>query len=308
MKWSRDLKLDLQRGRRAEYSLSKLRNALYRPFCQQWIFLDRVLNEEVYVIPSFFPTPASEAENMVIWLKVGSEWPMFALMVDAIPDLLPQGGSQCFPFYTYAEDGSSRRENITDWSLAQFQAQYGAQVTKRDIFHYVYAVLHSPQYRARYAENLKRELPRIPFVAKAAWQTFVDTGARLADIHLNYEQAKEYPLKWIENKDVPFAWRVTKMQLSKDKAQLKVNQSLTLGGIPAECFEYRLGNRSALDWVIDQYQVSTDKRSGISSDPNRADDEEYIARLVGRVVTVSVETVRLVSALPPVVAVEEVIP
>jgi hypothetical protein len=136
---------------------------------------------------------------------------------------------------------------------------------------------------------------------------FADTGARLADIHLNYEQAKEYPLQWIENKDVPFSWRVTKMQLSKDKTQIKVNESLTLTGIPAECFDYRLGNRSALDWVIDQYQVSADKRSGITSDPNREDDEEYIVRLIGRVVTVSVETVKLVKALPPVVVAEEVV-
>jgi predicted helicase len=209
--------------------------------------------------------------------------------------------SQCFPFYTYSEDGSNRRENITDWALKQFQEQYGPEVTKRDIFHYVYAVLHSPQYRERYAENLKRELPRIPFVDREAFPIFVETGAHLADIHLNYERAKEYPLQWIENRDVPFSWRVTKMQLSKDKTQIKVNESLTLGGIPAECFEYRLGNRSALEWVIDQYQISTDKRSGITSDPNRADDEEYIVRLVGRVITVSVETVKLVKALPPVV-------
>jgi len=130
-------------------------------------------------------------------------------------------------------------------------------ITKRDIFHYVYAVLHSPQYRERYAENLKRELPRIPLVgvrdlglgagvlgvdatspksqAPSPFWSFVDTGARLADLHLNYEQAKEYPLKWIENKDIPFSWRVTRMQLSKDKTQIKVNESLTLGGIPAEC-------------------------------------------------------------------------
>jgi predicted helicase len=134
------------------------------------------------------------------------------------------------------------------------------------MFHYVYGVLHSPQYRERYAENLKRELPSIPFVAKDAWPTFVDTGARLADIHLNYEQAKEYPLKWIENKDVPFSWRVTKMQLSKDKTQLKVNESLTLTGIPAECFEYHLGNRSALDWVID-HQVTTSAAASPATEP-----------------------------------------
>jgi len=226
---------------------------------------------------------------------------MFALMTNVIPDLLPQGGSQCFPLYTYDEDGSNRRENITDWALGQFQAQYGPDLTKRDLFHYVYAVLHSPQYRARYAENLKRELPRIPFVPGAeAFHAFVKAGARLADLHLNYETQDEYPLNWVENKTVPLSYRVKKMALSKDKASIVVNESLTLTGVPPECFEYRLGNRSALEWVIDQYQVRTDARSGITTDPNRADDPEYIVRLLGRVIAVSVETVRIVSSLPPV--------
>ena len=102
------------------------------------------------------------------------------------------------------------------------------------------------------------------------------------------------------NKDVPWTWRVTKMRLSKDKTALVVNEALTLGGIPGEAFDYKLGNRSALEWVIDQYQVSTDKRSGIVTDPNRAAEPEYIVRLVRRVITVSVETVQLVSNLPPV--------
>ena len=131
---------------------------------------------------------------------------------------------------------------------------------------------------------------------------FADTGAQLAELHLGYERAKEYPLRWVENRAVPFSWRVAKMQLSKDKSELKINESLTLAGIPAECFAYRLGNRWALEWVIDQYQAGTDKRSGITSDPNRSDDEEYIVRLVGRVITVSMETVRLVRELPPVLA------
>jgi predicted helicase len=125
------------------------------------------------------------------------------------------------------------------------------------------------------------------------------------DIHLNYEQAKEYPLKWIENQDVPFSWRVEKMKLTADKTAVIVNESLTLAGIPQECFQYRLGNRSALDWIIDQYQVSEDKRSGIKSDPNRDDDPEYIVRLVGRVVTVSVETVKLVEELVQAVSLED---
>ena len=135
---------------------------------------------------------------------------------------------------------------------------------------------------------------------EVAWDfpTYADIGRKLADLHLNYETVNEYPLKWIENNSIPFSWRVEKMRLSKDKDTLVVNDSLTLTGFPQECFDYRLGNRSALEWVIDQYRVSTDKRSGITSDPNRADDPEYIVRLVGRVVTVSVETVKLVTALP----------
>ncbi len=120
----------------------------------------------------------------------------------------------------------------------------------------------------------------------------------MADLHLNYESLEPWPLEWIEAEGVPLDYRVEKMRLSKDKTQLVVNDSLTLGRIPPETFEYRLGNRSALDWVIDQYRVKTDKRSGITSDPNNPDDEEYIVRLVGQVVRVSVETVKIVKGLP----------
>src|SRR4029077_8151464 len=119
------------------------------------------------------------------------------------------------------------------------------------------------------------------------------------------EEAKEYPLKWIENKDVPFSWRVEKMKLTPDKSAIIVNESLTLSGIPQDCFHYRLGNRSALEWVIDQYQVSEDKRSGILSDPNNLDDEEYIVHFVGKVITVSLETVRLVDELAQAVRLKD---
>ena len=151
-------------------------------------------------------------------------------------------------------------------------------------------------YRGRSALALR--------VASAApgrgpFQAFVSAGAALAALHVGYEQAAEYPLKQIVNKDVPFSWRVTKMRLNKEKTAVAVNESLTLAGIPPEAHEYKLGNRSALEWVLDQYQVSTDKRSGVVTDPNRADAPEYIVRLVRRVVTVSVETVQLVTSLPP---------
>ena len=213
-------------------------------------------------------------------------------------NLMSIDSAQCFPFYTYDEDGTNRRENITDWALTEFRSHYGQKsITKLDIFHYTYALLHHPEYRTRYAANLKRELPRIPFAPDFA--DYARIGAALMKLHLEYEQQPEYPLGHTETGKLN--WRVEKMSLSKDKTQLKYNDFLTLSGIPPEVYEYRLGNRSALEWVVDQYRVSTDKRSGIVNDPNRDDDPEYIVRLIGQVVTVSLETVRLVrelSALP----------
>jgi predicted helicase len=130
------------------------------------------------------------------------------------------------------------------------------------------------------------------------FRAFVEAGKRLAELHVNYEQQPEYPLERIENPNEFPNYRVEKMRLGKDKTALRYSNFLTLSGILPEVFEYRLGNRSALEWVIDQYQVSTDKRSGITNDPNREDDLEYIVRLIGQVVTVSVETVKIVKALP----------
>ena len=134
--------------------------------------------------------------------------------------------------------------------------------------------------------------------ARATFRAFAEAGKKLAELHLDYEKLEPWPLQWLYAKDTPLSYRVEKMKLNKEKTVLWVNDSLSLAGIPPEVFEYRLGNRSALDWVIDQYQVSEDKRSGIRSDPNRPDDPEYIVRLVGQVVRVSVETVKIVNSLP----------
>ena len=298
IKWSRDLKVKLERGTTPEYTEHKVRTALYRPFTKSNLYFDRTMNDVVSVFPSIFPTPETETENQVIWLKVGKEWPMFGLMVNQFPDQLPQGGSQCFPFYTYDEDGTNRRENITDWALAQFQTHYRDDtITKWDIFHYNYGILHHPDYREKYAANLKRDLPHIPFV-NDFWE-FAKAGARLSDLHVNYESQPEYSnLKFIQNQKVPLDWRVEKMKLSKDKTSLVYNNFLTITGIPIKAFDYRLGNRSALEWVIDQYRVKTHERSGIVNDPNRTDDPQYIVKLIGKVTTVSLETVDIVNELP----------
>ncbi len=184
-----------------------------------------------------------------------------------------------------------------DWAMKQFRTHYkNKTLTKWDIFYYVYGLLHHPGYRTKFADNLKRDLPRIPFAPD--FRAFAAAGKELAELHLNYEDLEPFDLEYLETLGVPLSYVVEKMKLSKDKTSVRVNESLTLDGIPPEVFEYRLGNRSALDWVIDQYRVTEDKRSGIRSDPNRTDDAEYIVKLVGRVIAVSVETVRIVKALP----------
>jgi predicted helicase len=203
-----------------------------------------------------------------------------------------------FPVYIYPEDTLVPLVNITDWGLEQFRSHYAdPTIDKWDIFHYVYAVLHHPEYRQRYAANLRRELPRIPFAVD--FRSFAGFGAILTDVHVNYENQPEYPLRKEEKAGEKLDYRVTRMRLSKDKTSLIYNQFLTLSGIPPQTYEYRLGNRSALEWIVDQYQVSTDKRSGIINDPNLVDDPTYILRLIGRVITVSLKTVELVGSLPP---------
>ena len=297
--WSRDLKAKLKRGAIAEYTDHKVRTSFYRPFTKSNLYFDRMITERVYVFPSIFPTLKTEAENRVICVSgIGSNQPFHSLMVAVIPYLHVTNNGQCFPFYTYNEDGTNRLENITDWALSEFQKHYGDDtITKWDIFHYTYGLLHHPNYREKYEMNLKRDLPHIP-LAEDFWG-FANAGAALADLHVNYESVPKYDgLKYIETEGMTVDWRVERMKLSKDKTQLKYNDFLTLDGIPAEVYDYRLGTRSALEWVVDQYRVKTDKRSGIVNDPNRVDQPRYIVDLIGRVITVSLETVEIVNNLP----------
>ena len=298
IKWTDRLKTELAKGRLVEFAPERIRNSLYRPFTKSNLYFDKLMNQRTYQFPSIFPTLDTELDNRVIWLKVGQQWPMFALMANQIPEALPQGASQCFPFYTYDEDGTNRRENITDWMLTQFRTHYSNDtISKWDIFHYTYGILHHPDYRERYQENLKRDLPHIPF-AEDFWG-FAKAGARLADLHVNYEIQSEYDkLNPIETPGMQVDLSVERMKFSKDKTRLKYNEFLTLEGIPPEVFDYRLGNRSALEWVVDQYRVKVDKRSGIVNNPNRGEDPEYILRLIGQVITVSLETIDIVDGLP----------
>ena len=302
IKWSHRVKQSLEKLELSSYEAAHFRSALYRPFCQQYLYFDHFWNERRYQQHRFFPTPETEAENRVIIVSDhGFRSNFNTLMTNLIPDLHTLAASdsfQCFPFYTYNEDGTNRRENITDWALAKFCTHYSDDtITKWNIFHYTYALLHHPVYREKYEMNLKRDLPHIPFT-EDFW-SFSKAGAALADLHVNYESVPKYSgLKFIETPGVPIDWHVEKMKLSKDKTQLKYNDFLTLDGIPPKIFEYRLGNRSALEWVVDQYRVKVDKRSGIKNDPNRAEQPRYIVDLIARVINVSLKTVEIVENLP----------
>jgi predicted helicase len=330
VKWSRDLKRKFRQSHRAEFNEGKIYDGLYRPFTRKKLFLHRMLVDTPGTFGEFFPTKNAEKENLVICLSdVGLRSPFSCLVTNLLPDLhlcASTDGFQSFPLFTYSEDGKHRQENVTPKARTLFQIFYEDDaITREDIFYYVYALLHHPAYRSRYPNNLKRDLPRIPLVAgdgslhapsepghedvrtpskkdRPVFHAFAEAGRKLANLHIGYESAKPFPLEAIENRDVPLDWRVEAMRLTKDKSAIIYNEFLTLAAIPPETFGYRLGNRSALEWVIDQYRVTKDEEDNIISDPNRADDEKYVINLIRRVVTVSLETLTIVKSLPPLKA------
>ena len=312
IKWSRDLKKKLTRGTIAEYANEKIRTSLYRPFTKSNLYLDRTITDIVSLFPSIFPTLEAETENRVICVGSYGRKEFAVLMSRLIPNLNIWGDpQQSFPFYTYDKNGANRTENITDWALETFRNHYeNDKITKWDIFYYHYGILHHSDYRAKYQEDLKRNFPRIPF-ANDFW-AFAKAGEQLADLHINYESAPKYTgLTLKETPDMPLDWRVEKMKLSKDKTQIRYNDFLTIEDIPVEAHDYRLGTRSALEWIIDQYTVTEDYKpktgrgSRIINDPNRETEERYIVDLIARVITVSLETMKIIKNLPALYSVDE---
>jgi predicted helicase len=301
LKWVRKTKRYLGRGQRARFEAANIRNAMYRPFVSQRIFFDRMFNEDVYQLDHMFP--AEDVENTAIVVSDAGHRSAFSVLaVRNIPEhhlCASTDAVQVLAFQTFDDEGSCPRDNVTDWAVTQFREHYGDEsIAKKDVFNYVYAVLHHPEYRDRYKENLKRELPRIPFAPN--FEAFASAGRALMDLHLKYENAPEWPLVRQEAPHTKLEWRVERMKISRDRRAVIYNEFLTLVGVPEKAYAYRLGGRSALEWIIDQYQVSTDKRSGITNDPNRLDEPDYIIRLIGKVIHVSVETMKIVEALPPI--------
>ena len=313
VRWDAQLKDNLRREKQVAFSANNIWTTQYRPFVKQRCYVDYMLVNRKYLQDSIFP--AHDSENRAICVPgVGSVKPFSALMVDCMPDLELVSKGQCFPRYRYArreksdllDEGTSleRIDNISDTALAAFRTRYGdPAITKDAIFDYVYGVLHAPDYRARFADDLSKTLPRVPFAPDL--YAFAEAGRALAELHLGYETGPGYPLvpETVDTSNQPpdrlFGTRSMRLVGDGDSV-LVVNDRLRLSGIPADAHRYEVNGRSPLGWFIDRYRITTDKESGIVNDPNAwfADEAAFIAA-VRRIVHLSVETARIVDGLPP---------
>lgn len=330
--WGINLKNGVLKSRKRSFEPGKVVKALYRPFTKRWFYADRHFNHSLYKTGGLFPTP--DAKNLYICVSgVGARSGFSALISDAFPnyDTLEKG--VCLPRWIYVDGGNGAVEEalssvvdelnsqatdaISDDGLDSFRSAYfGEKIGKEDLFYYVYGILHSSDYRERYADNLSKELPRIPHVRAAAdfWH-FSKAGRALADLHLNYETVEKYPLT-IQAKGLltDADYRVEKMKFAKkkdsetgksvnDRSTVIYNTKITMTGIPEAAWDYVVNGKAALDWVMERQAVRVDKASGIVNDANdwaieTMGNPRHPLELFQRVVTVSLETLKIVNALP----------
>lgn len=330
--WCWVLRERFAKGKSADFRQTAISSATYVPFGRTWLYYDGFFNENRYLMPKLFPD--GEAENRAIMVK--QRWKgtgQFALMHNTITALQTDGGDQCFPRWLYEKtngdeaaqlaledriDRPVRRDALTDEGLAHFKSAYPTEaITKDDLFYYVYGLLHSEDYRDRYADNLSKELPRIPAVKKAEdfWK-FVEAGRQLGDLHCNFESVEPAQVT-IQQGDLRLAnipdperfYRVEKMKFggkrgSVDKTTVIYNANITMTGIPLEAYDYVVNGKPALEWVMERQVVKKDKASEIVNDANRyaietVGDPAYPLKLFQRVITVSLETMKIVRSLPP---------
>jgi predicted helicase len=321
--WNRGLKEYLEKNKPVSFDQKCVTIGLYRPYFKQCVYFSRDLNDMVYQLPKLFPTPSTE--NRVICVSgLGGSKENSTIITNSVPDLnCLDSGTQCFPLYYYEErakaapslfdaSGESeyiRRDGVSDFILAQARARYGERVSKEDIFYYVYGFLHSAEYRARFSADLKKMLPRLPLVEspKDFW-VFSKAGRALADLHLGYDNFASAPkaedigvlVKGAESGH----FRVEKMRFPSkdDKSRILYNSQITVENIPAEAYEYQVNGKSAIEWVMERYAVTTHKDSGIKNDPNDWAEESgnprYILDVLLSVIRLSVETVKVVRELP----------
>ncbi len=326
MKWDRLQKNTVWRGKISELtSSSKIYRSQYRPFFSQFLYFDRFWNNCVYQMPAIFPT--NESKNLVICSSgVGSK-EYSCLMTNCIADLQLNFNGQCFPRWLPGEQTGNKDSldfgepdempsGFTKEALPHFQEAYpGEAMTEDDLFYYIYGILHSEDYRTRYANNLMKELPRIPRVATyEQFMAFAEAGRKLADLHVNFENVQPYTGVKIEyTRDGAPSYRVSQMKwakikgktgnAAKDKSTLIYNDWITVKDVPLEAQEYVVNKKSALDWVVERACVSIDKASGIVNDFNdyaaEQGNERYPLELFLKVITVSLETMKIVHSLPP---------
>ena len=330
--WSWVLRTRLDKRVLGTYSSQRIVPALYRPFTQRWLYYDALFVENRYQMPHIFPDGIAQ-NRMIVVKQRWSGQGQLALMTNQVVDVQSDGGTQCFPLYLYYDSSSvqdvkdtqgkffgeptmpkpvthTRRDAITDLGLEHFRTAYKASViSKEDIFYYVYGLLHSPEYRELYADNLAKEVPRIPCVAGIEnFDMFSRAGRELARLHLDYDSLEPYPVT-VKNTGTGAAnYKVSKMRFGKggkdkDLSVLHLNETTTISGIPPEAYEYVVNGKAAIEWVVERHRVSTDQASGIVDDANEWGDESspnatYSVALVQRIITMSLETVRIVKGLP----------
>lgn len=310
--WTRALKGDLCKLRTYPYLENSLTKSLYRPFTKQWLYFNRRFNEMVYQMPKVFPNQT--AENILICASGTGARSFSALITDHLPCLDNIEKGQCFPLYLYDEDGSNKRYAITREGLEHFSTYYADEsITAENVFYYIYGLLHSIDYRERYADNLSKELPRIPRVKTLDdFKAFSHAGRALAELHLKFEEVPQYSATVESSAKEDVHYRVEKMKHPKlkvdgknvdDLSSIIFNNRITVSNIPAEAYEYVVNGKSAIKWVMERQQVKTDKASGIVNDPNdwaieTMKNAKYPLELLLRVITVSVETMKIVKSLP----------
>ena len=293
IKWTRDLEKQLSKNKKNKFDPKYIRSSLYRPFVEKYIYFHQNLNEMRFQLPCIFPTGKKE-ENKVICFNTNSN-NFYVLGCDVLPNLHFTGDSQCLPLYRYDNEGISHN-NITDWGLKQFQDHYqNKKITAEDIFHYTYAVLHNPAYLKKYATNLKQEFPRLPFYDD--FSQWVKWGKELLTLHIGFEKQTPHPLK--RNDKVCDAGRA-KLKADKARGVIILDEQTELAEIPPQAFEYKLGCRSALEWVLDQYKEKTPKDPTIREKFNTykfANHKEHVIDLLGKICAVSVKTMEIVGAM-----------
>lgn len=325
LKWTREVLKNIKSNEVYHAEDCVYVEAVYRPFFKQSLLYYKPLNGASYRLPYLFPTPSHG--NVVICVSgKGSRKPFSCIMSDKIPDTELVEKAQCFPLYWYetSQDTSktrgmgdlfgtnevsnyTRHDGVTDWIEREAQKKYGAEVTKEDVFYYVYGFLHSPEYNQVFAINLKKSLSQLPLVDRAEdFQAFAKAGRELAELHLHYEEVEPYE-KCKVNKTAD-DYKVVKMRFGKkdkktnDKSVIYYNQSITISEIPMEAYEYVVNGRSAIEWVMKCYQVKT--TSGITNNPNdwarEHNDPHYILDLLLRVINVSMKTMEIIKHLPDI--------